>query len=164
MRMYHTLGSHTGCAVGDISQFVLYFTMNLSHSLQNEHTLLHFCTQMNRIIVRYVNSETRTSECANVSHIWLPYWVRSRVTHSLCLVFYNEFDTFAKKLTTVTHLGHPREWNAVRVVNIETLISDCANISHIWLPYWARSRGYLSLWLSSLQGFCDRRFKCINFT
>ena len=46
------------------------------------------------------------SELANVSHSWLPYWVRGGVTHSLCLVFYNEFDTFAQKVTTVTHFEH----------------------------------------------------------
>ena len=82
-----------------------------------------------------INFETLISELTNVSSIWLPYWARSRVYLSLCLVFYSEFNTFGKKLTTVTHLGHPWCGNAVRVTNIETLISELTNVSHIWLPY-----------------------------
>ena len=66
--------------------------------------------------------------------IWLPYCARGRVTHSLLLVFYNDFDTFAKKVTAVTQFGVPWRQNAVRVVNFETLTSQCANVSHIWLP------------------------------
>ena len=73
--------------------------------------------------------------------------MRSRGYLSLWLVFGNELDTFAKKVCTVPHLGHPSEWNAVRVVNIETLISELTNVSHIGLPERARSRGYLSLCL-----------------
>ena len=97
--------------------------------------------------VRYVNFERITSECANVSHICLPYWVRSRGLHSVCIVFYNEFDTFAEKVTTVTHFEH----TAIKIIlfynEFETLISECATVSHIGLPYWARSRGYHSLCL-----------------
>ena len=60
--------------------------------------------------LRVVNNfETLISELTNVSSIWLPYWARSRVGHSVCIVFYNEFDTFAKKLTTGTHFRHPGE-------------------------------------------------------
>ena len=63
------------------------------------------------------------------------------------IVFYKAFDTFAQKLTTVTHLGHPWRLNAVRYVNFETLISECATVSHIGLPYWVRGRVYHSLCL-----------------
>ena len=111
-RMYHTFGSHTGCAVGDISHFALYFTMILSHSLQNYQFYLDNLHTAIGNTVRCVNFVMLISEFTNVSHIWLPYWVRSRGYHSLCLIFYNEFDTFAQKVTTVTHFEH----TAVRII------------------------------------------------
>ena len=116
-------------------------------------TVTHFEHQGYKSYVRYVNFETLISECANVSHIWLPDGARSMVYLSLCLVFYNEFETFVKKLTTVTHLGHPWRGNAVRCVNFETLISQSANVSRIWLPYWVRSRGDHSLCLMFYNDF-----------
>ena len=64
-----------------------------------------FGTELLGYLGFYNDFETLTSECANVSHIWLPERARSRGYLSLCLVFCNEFDTFAKKLTTVAHLG-----------------------------------------------------------
>ena len=94
-----------------------------------------------------------TSECANVSSIWLPYWARSRGLHSLCVVFYNDVVTFAIKLMTVTHFEHTAIQIIVFYNEFETLISECARVSHIWLPYWARSRGYLSLCLVFYSGF-----------
>ena len=63
--------------------------MILWHSLQNEHTLQWFWHTAIEVTVRCVHFETLTSHCANVSHMWLPYWMRSRVTHSVCIVFHN---------------------------------------------------------------------------
>ena len=75
-----------------------------------------------------------------------------------------EFDTFAKKLTTVTHLRHPGEWNSVRVVNFETLISELTNVSSIWLPYWARSRWYHSLCVVFYNDFVTFAIKLTTVT
>ena len=122
--MYHSFGSHTGRAVGDISHFALHLPTNLLHSLQSWRQLHTLDTKAIEAHVRYANFVMLISECANVSHIWLPYWVRSRVFHSLSLVFYNEFDTFAIKLTTVTHFGHPAIGILVRYVNFVMLISQ----------------------------------------
>ena len=60
--------------------------------------------------------------------------------HLVCIVFYNEFNAFALKLTTVTHFEH----RAIKIIvfynDFETLISECVTVSSIWLPYWARGR------------------------
>ena len=132
VRMYHTFGSHTGCAVEVCTQFALYFTMNLTHSLTKWRQLHTLDTKAIEAHVRYVNFVMLISECANVSHIWLPYWVRSRGYHSLCLVFYNEFVTFAIKLTTVTHFGHQGYRNLCKVCQFcdaHLRISEC--ITHL---------------------------------
>ena len=70
-------------------------------------TVSHFWHPSVWNAVSVVNFETLISELTNVSHIWLPERARIRRDHSLCLVFYNEFDAFAQKVMTVTHLGHP---------------------------------------------------------
>ena len=97
--MYHTLGSHTGRAVGFITHFALFFYNEFDTFAKKLTTVTHFGHPPCENAVRYVNFVMLISEFANVSHIWLPYWVRSRVTHSVCIAFYNDFITFALKLS-----------------------------------------------------------------
>ena len=127
--------------------------MNLTHSLQNGHTLQHLGHPWCENAVRYDNFETFTSECATVSHIGLPYWVRSGGGHSLCFVFTRNL-THSLKSWRQLHTWDTKAIEAHgRYVNFETLISECANVSHIWLPYGARSRVYLSLCLAFYNEF-----------
>ena len=69
LRMYHTFGSHTGCAVGDITHFALCFTMILSHSFENWRQLHTLSTHRFGTTVRYVNFAMLISQSANVSSI-----------------------------------------------------------------------------------------------
>ena len=132
--MYHTFGSHKEARSKVTHSFCIVFYNEVDTFAEKLTTVTHLGHPWRGNAVRCVKFETLISEGANVSHIGLPYWVRSRVTHSLCLVFYNEFDTFAKKLTTVRHFEH----TAIKIIvfynEFETLISECAKVSHIWLP------------------------------
>ena len=162
--MYHTFGSHTGCAVGDISHFALYFTMILSHSLQNYQFYFDNWHRAIGNTVRYDNFEMLISQLANVSHIRLPYWVHSRIFHSLCIVFCNDFVTFVLKLTTVTHFGSTAILTHCRVCQFwDAHLRMCECMKHL-APILGAQQGNSFTLYCVLQWFCHIRFKTVNFT
>ena len=67
------LGAQSG-----LTLTLLFFYSEFDTSASKVTTVTHFEHTAIKIIVFYNDFEALISECENVSHIGLPYWVRSR--------------------------------------------------------------------------------------